>query len=169
MKTIRVAVASAALAVGAAACGGAAAAPSATNTTTVAPTTAAAATTSTTAIPTTSSSAPTTKELAVKFLALVAPYNAEVIVLNAKYPNGATDTSQFEPLIGPMTTFDNGILRIGLTGQAAIDARTMVTADSAVVADIDSSDGTDITRDFAATDAADNALRADFGLPAVTQ
>ena len=61
-----------------------------------------------------------------------------------------------------------GLQRIGLTGQAATDVRALVTADTTVLTDIATSDGTDVTRDLGAMQAADNALRADLGLPAAS-
>jgi hypothetical protein len=124
-----------------------------------------AAPTTTTAAPTTTAttkpSGPTKAQPAAKFLALAAPVNAAA----DKLPTNITNTSQLQPMVGPLTTFDNAVLRIGLTGQAATDARALVTADKAVLFDIATSDGTDVPRDLRATDSAGNALRADLGSP----
>ena len=124
-------------------------------------------TTSTTAAVTTTTTiaAPTTAQLAARFLRIIAPYNAEVTILEAKYPKGVTNTSQMIPLIAPETAVDSAVLRIGLTGQAAIDARSLVTADEAMIVDIQISNWSAWEQAGAALDAADNALRADLGLP----
>ena len=137
-------------------------------TTTTSPPTTVATTTTTTAAPTTTTttkpSGPTRAQLAAKFLALVAPVNAAM----DKLPTNITNTSQLQPMVGPLTTFNNAVLRIGLTGQAATDVRALVTADTTVLTDIATSDGTDVTRDLGAMQAVDNALRADLGLPAAS-
>jgi hypothetical protein len=84
----------------------------------------------------------------------------------AQYPNGPTSMTQLTPLVAPFTTFDNALLRIGLTGQAATDARSLVTAISAQIEDIQNDDSSTLTADVAAFSSSDNALRADLGLPA---
>jgi len=125
---------------------------------------ASATSTTTTVAPPTTTATAATKQLAAKFLALVAPVNAEIDVLDAKYPKGPTLAEQL-PLVAPVTAFDNALLRIGLTGQAATDARALVVANSELNADIQNDNLARYNSDSAAFSAADNALRADLGLP----
>jgi hypothetical protein len=145
---------------------GSAAAPTASPTP---PTTIAARTTTTaaaTGVTTTQPPALTRAEQAAKFLKIVAPLNAEVDALDARYPKGPSTMAEALPIIKPLATFDDEVLRIGLTGQAAVDARALVTADEATIVDIQTSDGSEYNRDTGTVDSADNALRADLGLPA---
>jgi hypothetical protein len=111
---------------------------------------------------------PTKAQLAAKFLALIVPVNLESNKLNAKYPNGGEQASAWTAMITPLSTFDNAVLRIGLTGQAAIDVRSLVTADDAMVNDVQTDNASALESDSALVSAADNALRADLGLPAAS-
>jgi hypothetical protein len=179
ISKIAIAVLTLAIAAGIAACGGAA---TGGTTTPRAPTTTAAPTTTSTlatAAPTTSvPTAPTRAQQASKFLAIVGPYNKVVTALNHNHSNPTTDaqvTAMFAPLVKASQTFDNKILRAGFTGQAAVDARTMVTADGAVIADLEAltlesatTQESTVVHDEGIVNGDDNILRSDLGLPPAT-
>jgi hypothetical protein len=166
----------------AALCAGCASGPEATGTTNSTTTTAPAGVSSSTSTTTLAQTTTTsdTKQLAAEFLALVAPLNAS----NSRFSsdlNSNTTQAQAEtdaqPLIVAARSFDNALLRMGLTGQAETDARALVAADSALIADLNdlgttvdlSTWETQSSHDGAAQETADNELRADLGLPPATQ
>lgn len=129
-------------------------------------------TTTSTTSPTTTSTAvtritgPTTMQgEATKFLALIAPVNAEERKLIAEHHNGSPSLSELKPLVTPLTTLKRGVLRMGLTGHAATDARRFARAISKEVADIKTDNRSTFTADEAKLAASDNALRSDLGLP----
>lgn len=69
------------------------------------------------------------------------------------------------PLLPVMQATTNAILRMGLTGQAATDARALVNAESQFVQEIQAADFTNLTTILGSLTAAVGEVRADLGLP----
>lgn len=122
--------------------------------------------------------APSRKQETAKYLSLVEPVNAANAALIDKHPAHQISFAQFKaachPLMQATTRFDRGVLRIGLTGRAAVDARALVASNAsfiatfdALVADSFKSELVVLERENAVSTADVNHLRATLGLPPV--
>lgn len=115
----------------------------------------------TTTVPTTP-----TAVLAARFLHIVAPFDKALSATEAEMPR-MTSVSQLSSLEGPIETFSNGLLRIGLGGRAFDDAQSLVSRLALVHADLVTNvSRSTLVRDLSTMYTADNELRADLGLAA---
>ncbi|MGA2530505.1 MAG: hypothetical protein ABSG36_15270 [Acidimicrobiales bacterium] len=114
---------------------------------------------------------------AAKYLAVVAPFDAADNALLSK-SEGATPeltVAQFKddcaPLLAAAGKLDRALLRMGLTGRAAVDARALVASNTAFIAVFHALAPQNIQaelpvleQDNAVSTADGNRLRADLGL-----
>ncbi|MGO8876205.1 MAG: hypothetical protein ACLQNG_10640 [Acidimicrobiales bacterium] len=114
----------------------------------------------------------TGSDLARHFLADIAPFDALVIRLNTFPASTPPSSPAYDGVASQagsaLTAFNKELLAFKLAGEAAIDARDLVSADRALALDLEHMSSVDITKlkhDNAVFSAADSALRADLGLP----
>jgi hypothetical protein len=114
----------------------------------------------------------TDSDLDRRFLADIAPFDALVIRLNTLPASTSPSSPVYDDVASQagsaLVAFNRELLAFKLTGEAAIEARDLVSADRALSLDLEHMSSIDITKlrhDNALFSAADSALRADLGLP----
>jgi hypothetical protein len=126
------------------------------------------------------SAAPSRTREAARYLVVVAPFNAAntALIRKSHAISHIHTVAQFKavcnPLILAATRFDRAVLRIGLTGQAAVDARALVASNVSFIATFHDlaarsfkSELVVLERENAISTADGNHLRAKLGLPPV--
>lgn len=98
--------------------------------------------------------------VAVKYAGLVRLLNHADDVFNA-----IRTVANLATYLDALQVFDNHILRIGATGQAATDIRALVRADSQTIAAAKNADYSSMSSYATQASAASNIVRADLGLP----
>jgi hypothetical protein len=114
---------------------------------------------------------------AAKYLAIVAPFNAanNALLSTSKVATHELTVAQFKadcaPLLAAAGKLDTALLRIGLTGRAAVDARTLVASNTAFIVVFHALTPQNIqaelpvlAQDNAVSTADGNHLREDLGL-----
>jgi hypothetical protein len=131
----------------------------------------------------TTQSAPSKQELAQEYLRIVAPANAALDTFNKKessYDKNTTTqqvATDLAPVIAAYQEADNALLRVSWPSSIATDVKAMVTADGALIGDLQATTvqdvlssgswATQVSQDGGKSVAAANIVRADLGLAPV--